>query len=193
MEEVTFLTFVVPTLGRPSIYRTIESIQAQNDWNWKCIIMFDGIEPTMDTTYQNIIIRSCEKKGNAGWVRNEALKLVDTRWVAFVDDDDYILPTYMDKLKYYINSNPGIDVVIFSYKDETNNNIQPPPNFTDLVRCNVGISFAARMDFIREHNIEFDFRSVEDFDFLNKCKEAGGKYLLTHDIQYIVGRRSAWS
>jgi len=198
----SFVTFVIPTKGRATLKRAIQSVLDQTDWNWRCSIIFDGIPPieisglNPDISYlqdNHFIVGSCEFKGHAGLVRNVALPLVDTYWTAFLDDDDFLNPTYVSKLKYYSDNNPDMDIIIFTYKDVENGNTQPPKKLNNIVRCNVGISFAVKTNFIKDNNILFAPGGVEDYAFLDECVNKGAKYLITHDIQYFVGHRSAWS
>jgi len=189
-----FLTFITPTLGRPSLVKTMNSIINQPDWNWESIVVFDGITPNYSSDNEHVHVIACEKKGQAGLVRNEAFPYVDTEWIAFVDDDDYIKPSYMDALKKYLRQQPDLDLVIFTYKDESSGNMQPPKGSgSNFSYCHVGISFAVRTEFIRKNNIQFRNIGCEDFYFLDDCRNAGAKFLVTHDLQYMVSRRSAWN
>jgi len=187
VEQVDFLTFIIPTIGRSTLKRAVDSLINQNDFIWKAFIIWDGIEPTINFNNEYINSIVVPKQGYAGLVRNLGINLVDTRWMAFLDDDDYLANTYIQKLKYYINEDSSRDVIIFTYKDIITNNIQPPPKIKDIKECNVGISFACKTDFIHKHNIKFPPGSIEDFAFLNSCKNFGANYYLTHDIQYYVG------
>ncbi len=112
--------------------------------------------------------------------------------MAFLDDDDWVEPDYTSRLKFYVSRDPTLDIVIFSYKDITNNNIQPPPGLKDIRACNVGISFACKTEFILNNNIRFTPYAIEDFRFLEDCKGAGAKYILTHEIKYLVGGIGGW-
>lgn len=195
-----YVTFVIPTKGRDTLKKTIQSLLDQSDWNWRGYILFDGIEPikinglSPDIDYltdNHFIVKSCEYKGHAGLVRNEALPLVDTKWTAFLDDDDFLSPTYINALKRYDTS--FFDIVIFTYRDIENGNTQPPPYLDKIVRCNVGISFAIKTKFMQENNILFPLGGIEDYAFLESSVEKGGRYIITHSIQYYVGHRSAWA
>lgn len=192
-----YVTFIIPSLGRSSLEKTIQSLIDLNDWNWRAIIFFDGVDPIpikcVDYLNDNhFIVKKLEKIGHAGLIRNKAFPLVDTKWIAFLDDDDFLKETYIDKLKQYESKNPDLDVIIFTYKDITNGNTQPPPGTKDFKCCNVGISFAVKTDFVRKYNILFPPGGIEDFAFLDACRNLGAKYLVTNDIQYYVGKRSAW-
>lgn len=194
-----FCTFVIPSLGRPSLKNSIQSLLDLTDWDWLCKIVLDdaklpdlkGLNPEIDVLSDNhFSVSRVNKLGSAGLVRNTVLDDIDTAFTAFVDDDDFLDKRYLERLKYYA---PHYDVVIFTYRDISNGNTQPPRNINDIVRCNVGISFAVKTEFRMKNKIYFQKEGVEDFDFLNQCKQAGAKYLLTHEIMYYVSKRGVWT
>lgn len=189
-----YVTFITPTLGRTTLPKAINSIVSQPDWNWESIIIFDGVKPNYYNEDEHIHIYSCDKKNHAGLVRNEGFKYVDTRWIAFLDDDDLISQSYIQKLRQYESSHPECDIIIFTYRDLSNGNTQPPlgsgPQFEF---CHVGISFAVKTEFVRRNDVMFRNIGCEDFHFLNECQEKGAKHFLTNDIQYYVLHRSAWN
>jgi hypothetical protein len=192
----TFVTFVIPSKGRLSLEKSIQSLKEQTSPNWRAIIMFDGIVPiNFDFNYQednHFIVGTCEKKDHAGLVRNKAFSFIDTKWTAFLDDDDFLKETYVEQLMKYEREYPDIDIIIFTYKDIENGNTRPAKNINHMACCEVGISFAIKTEFIKEKGIMFKPGGLEDWGFLNDCVNAGATYLITHDIQYYVGRRSSW-
>jgi glycosyltransferase involved in cell wall biosynthesis len=191
-EDVTFVTFIVPTIGRKWLRRTLQSFIDQHDWNWKAIVVWDGIEPNIDMGNSHITNLIVPTTHHAGLVRNEAFPYVTTKWMAFVDDDDWVAPTYVDALKMYERHYPDRDLFSFTYLDRTNGNMQPPPGSSEIVACSIGISFAVKTQFVMDHNIRFTPFAIEDFRFLDDFKHAGGKYKITNDIQYFVGGRGGW-
>ena len=42
------ITFIIPTVNRPSLKRAIDSLYAQTLSEWKAIIIYDGVEPSED-------------------------------------------------------------------------------------------------------------------------------------------------
>jgi len=38
------ITFIIPSINRDSIIRTIDSLLKQTNNNWKCIIVYDGVK-----------------------------------------------------------------------------------------------------------------------------------------------------
>jgi len=93
------VTFIIPTIGRPTLTKTLDSILNNTDPNWNAIVMFDGIQPTIGSNDPRIRIYYMEKKGrlnHAGIVRNTAIQFATTPWIGFVDDDDAISPRRYD-------------------------------------------------------------------------------------------------
>ena len=190
--EKEFVTFIIPSLNRPTLVRSVESIINQTDSNWKIIIVFDGFYELIKIPKKyksKIKMLQTPHLGEAGFVRNIGLKEVDTSWVAFLDDDDAVESTYVAKLKEYIQSDPKLEVVYFSIN--WGNNITPLPN-EDVGMHNGFISFAVKMDLINRHNILFGAGpTLEDRKFFVECKNHG-KCLITYDPQYLVFIRSWW-
>ena len=50
------VTFIIPTIGRDTLTRTIESLEKQTNENWKAIIIFDGCSPTIELNSEKIQI-----------------------------------------------------------------------------------------------------------------------------------------
>lgn len=184
-DEFPYITFIIPSIGRPTLSRTIESLKKLNDPNWKAIIVFDGIEPTFYPDDARISICAVQKQGYyncAGAVRNQAIKLVTTRWVGFVDDDDILLPNYIDAFHRQLYHKP--DVIIFRMQDSERT--IPPPEHTDFFQNNVGISFCARTSLFQENNMWFEPSPWEDFCLLDKFRRSFKKIVMSPEITYIV-------
>ena len=132
------ITFIIPTIGRDTLPDAIDCLLNQTCQEWKAIIIFDGIEPTIRISDDRITIIKCEKKHDrtffhsAGYVRNYGIQFATTEWVAFLDDDDGIKPTYVETFLKEIADYDN-DVIIFrmvktdyaklsvSYADKLNN------------------------------------------------------------------------
>jgi len=197
VSKPSFVSFITPSKGRSSLEKTIQSLLDLKDWNWLSYIVFDGVDPItikcVDYLNDNhFIVSKVDKIGHAGLVRNTVLDRIETVWTAFLDDDDFLKDTYIHKLREYSSKNPELDIIIFTYKDMTNGNTQPPKGTVNFICCQVGISFAIKTEFIKKYDIRFPPGGVEDFAFLDTCRSLGAKYLVTNDLQYYVGKRSAW-
>lgn len=194
---MSFVTFVIPSMNRSTLYRALESIASQTDSDWSVVIVLDGVPPhnlssqIQDFPKTTIIYE--KKIGHAGILRNIGIASIQQdfpTWIAFLDDDDVIKPTYVESLRNNAQNN---DVVISTMVVESNGDIHPNPAATDFVRCDVGISFAVKLDFVRKHNVLFAPGEIEDYGFLEQCRKFGAKYVLTHEIQYLASARNNWN
>lgn len=204
------IDFVIPSIARPTLNRTLKSIQEQQflfakDKNWNVFVGFDGISAT-DIQYNNLIQDDkfnfifFEEKlgkvgeygiGNAGIVRNEIMKKVNSsnKWIAFVDDDDTLTPYYIDSLSVELeNTEKPFDVCVFRMRyDPGGEKILPPMLNDELLEDKVGISFCVKKDFIKKHNIKFVNDIREDFKFLMDLKNAGASIRVSKYVTYNVG------
>ena len=185
--EKALITFIIPSIGRPTLSRTLESIKQNTDADWNAIVMFDGVEPTLESDDPRIHIMRMEKIGksnHAGLVRNQAIQFANTEWIGFVDDDDIITPTYIAHLKMHLSEGEK-DVVIFRMQF-FNNAILPPPGKTDFELCQVGISFCVKKDCFTKDNIWFEPHVYEDFNLLNQLRTQGKSIIISPFVNYVV-------
>jgi hypothetical protein len=186
------ITFIIPTIGRYSIIKTIESLFRQTDNNWNCIIVCDGI--SLNSEIQNTInndirisVITIEKTGicnNAGTVRNRGIELVKTEWVGFVDDDDELSPLYVETFISNIYEDNLLKCIIFRmmYSD---NGIFPYKNHTNFIKERVGISFCYSMELVKQ-GLKFVSDDLEDFKLLDEIRSKGHKILMSNKICYFV-------
>ena len=182
------VTFVIPSIGRATLERTLASLEAQTDGSWCAIVFFDDVEPTVLATERVRVVQSARKLGvganGAGMVRNEALKLVETPWAAFVDDDDTLAPTYVADLRSNASRHPSLPAMIFRmcyYGGE----ILPPAAHTMFSLGKVGISFAVRMDLWHRAALHFCPSASEDYELLMRI-HAVTDMLMAPQVAYYV-------
>lgn len=192
VEPVTFITFIIPTIGRNSLSKAVQSVIDQPDWNWNCIVVFDGKSPNYSVDNSHVQIIQVPRQGWPGLVRNQAIPLVTTKWVAFLDDDDWLASSYIQTLKDFERSYPNVDIFQFTYRDVSTGNTRPSAGTRELRMGESGISFAVKTDFVQKNNISFVADSCEDYYFLNSCVEKGANYFVTNSTQYYVSKRGCW-
>jgi glycosyltransferase involved in cell wall biosynthesis len=176
-------TFIIPTIGRPTLQRTVDSLMKQTDPNWKAIIVFDGIDPMISFTDPRIKCMKINKTGicnHAGKVRNAGMKLVDTEWISFVDDDDTISENYVNWLQEESADNKEIDVIVFRMQYE-NGRILPPVDSNAIIQNSVGISFSMKKQLF-DNGYQFIPCGYEDYELLSRIKNV---YVSKH-IAYFV-------
>lgn len=158
---MAFVTFIVPTVGRESLKRAIDSLYAQEDDDWNAIIVGDGNNPARtpgieleDQDLNRVVFIDAGTFGSAGETRNAGLDFfrlngINTmRWIAFLDDDDHLDPTYVDLLKARSEDYPWAEFIVFRMK-HPQLGILPPPS-GELRLGTVGISFAAKEEIMRD-------------------------------------------
>jgi glycosyltransferase involved in cell wall biosynthesis len=192
------ITLIIPTMGRSTLTRTLESLKGLSNPNWKAIIVFDGIDPTITIDDERIICMKIEKigfKNCAGEVRNQGMKFVDTEWIGFVDDDDILLPNYIDALLSELPKNP--DVVIFRMAEHNllskkfsiitkKQEVITKPSFEskNFRPFEVGISFC--MKSCLKDTFKFEPSHMEDYFLLDRLRKAGKNIVLSKAITYVV-------
>ena len=190
---MTLVTFIIPTIGRTTLQRSINCLLNQTIQKWKAIIIFDGIEPTIESESidKRIKIIKCEKNGvgknGAGNVRNYGIQYVDTEWIAFLDDDDSIANNYMECFYRELKLLPNLDTIIFRMCSNKKNNFRIIPNYyaKDIVKCDVGISFCMKKSLF-EDGVRFVPCNIEDFKILKKIKKKNYKMVISPYVKYFV-------
>lgn len=181
---MTFITFIIPTIGRETLLNAINSLIEQDDTDWKAIIIFDGIKNNIKKNDDRITVIEVNKQSNAGLVRNIGFQYVkDSEWIGFLDDDDYLSNKYISKLKEEININNNIEVCIFrmSYPNKF---ILPTATDRNIIRNRVGISFAIKK-YISE-SIFFKDSYFEDFYYLKEVQMKKYKILISSYVCYFI-------
>lgn len=187
--KTPLITFIIPSIGRNTLPRTLESLKNMRNKNWNAIVVFDGINPNINETDNRIkIIKLDKKQGEgrnyAGKVRNYGFNFVQTQWIGFVDDDDTLNEQYIDQLIEHINNKSDIDVVIFRMQYKNGGKILPKVEDNDFKINEVGISFCLKTDITKEFN--FVPSPSEDFDLLNKLRSNNKKIIISDYIGYNV-------
>lgn len=180
------ITFIIPSINRPTITRTVDSLLNQTDPNWNAIILYDGVN---GMTFNDERIKTFEipktgligpNNGQSGLVRNKGIEMVKTEWIGFLDDDDTINPKYVESL---LSNYSKYDFIVWRMVYQ-NGLILPEITTNDLVFGRVGISISYKNKF---NNLLFDNnRDGEDFDFLMKLKKLTNNWVITPEVFYNV-------
>jgi glycosyltransferase involved in cell wall biosynthesis len=188
----SLITVITPSIGRPTLKRSLESLIQQSNPKWTSFVGFDGCnlpKPVTDPRINYVYLNKAGGGSNhGGAVRNILFPLVLTDWMCFLDDDDTFRPHYVDSFIYELQNNPNADCIVFrmSY-DPQDQKIIPPRHINDIRVCLVGISFAVKKSFITQNSIMFKNGPLEDFRFLEQIQNNGGQVIISKDITYNVG------
>lgn len=160
-------TFIVPSIGRDTLQRAIDSAKNQ----------------------AKVLTHIDEHREGAGIVRNALIEKADTEWVSMLDDDDTVTDDYVQRLEEESEKHPEADVIIFReyFIQELMNDDKYPDHFiwqAPVVHWGqVGIAFSVKRDVALKH--PFKNEKNEDFHFLKRLEEAGYNI---HFSKYIVYR-----
>jgi glycosyltransferase involved in cell wall biosynthesis len=183
---MSLITFIVPSIDRPTIDNTIQSLLNQTNPNWECFVLYDGVEgrqftdPRIKTFNLSKIGKKGKKHGNAGLVRNEGIKMCQTEWIGFLDDDDTI---HEDYVKTLVEKYLQYDFVVWRMKT-TDGKIFPELSRNNLIRNRVGISISFKGTI---PNILFDTNDDgEDFEFVDKLQNTTTNFIITPEIYYNI-------
>ena len=183
---MSLITFIIPSINRPTIQNTINSLIDQTNPNWNCIVLYDGVigkefdDSRIKTLNLQKLGKKGERHGNAGLVRNEGIKICESEWIGFLDDDDTINCEYVETLFQKYQS---YDFVVWRMKT-IYGKIYPPINMNQLLINKVGISVAFKTTI---KNKLFDSNSDhEDFDFVDSLQKQTNNFIITPEIYYNI-------
>ena len=180
-----FITFIIPSIGRESLKKSIQSLLDQDDNDWNAIILLDGIKNSYDKIEdKRINIIELEKINNAGLIRNIGINhCKNTEWIGFLDDDDYLSTDYISSLKREILANKDIEICIFRMA-YNNGYILPSKYDKNIIMKKVGISFAAKKYVF--NGVKFTDYPFEDYLFLKDAQNKRYKIIISSFVTYFV-------
>lgn len=183
---MSLITFIIPSINRPTLDNTIQSLLNQTNPNWKCFVLYDGVDgkkftdPRIETFKLEKLGNKGERHGNAGLVRNEGIKMCDTEWVGFLDDDDTI---HEDYVKTLFEKYDTYDFVVWRMKT-IDGKIFPELSRNNLIKNRVGISISFKS---KIPNMLFDNNDDgEDFEFVDKLQNTTDNFIITPEIYYNI-------
>jgi Rps23 Pro-64 3,4-dihydroxylase Tpa1-like proline 4-hydroxylase len=189
VKKLPVATFIVPSIGRNTLTRTIDSLLLLQNPNWNAIVGFDGISEDVikelgclsdkRIRYETIKQKKGQGKNFSGEVRNWLIQKATTPWICFVDDDDTVRLDYIDKLLEEISMNSDAQCIVFRMSfDKLDKHVFPPLNTIEPKLKEVGISFAVKKEFLDTHSLQFRNGPSEDFDLLQKIYNISKKFII---------------
>jgi succinoglycan biosynthesis protein ExoM len=200
----TVVTVCICTFRRASLTSTLSSVVNQtlpDNVKYRILVVDNDITPTAEApvthfrvSNPNIDLRYVHAPSqNISVARNAALNECDTRWLAFIDDDETAAPNWLERLT--INRNAGVAIFGLSkavYGPATPDWIklgdyhsnQPQPR-RGIVDTGYTSNALIDMSFVRKHNLHFDEAlgrtGAEDTDFFYAMHRLGGRLVYTPD------------
>jgi len=172
---MTTLSVVIPTTGRDTLERAVQSAKACAD---QVIVVADGCPDIPADLHVNC--------GAPGLARNAAAPHIWTDWVGFLDDDDVLVP---DVYRAAVEAHAETDLIVQRMKHPDLGLVPRPGTETQLIHGNVGISFAMRTALFREHPFiagpPLTMRG-EDYELVRRMLDQGRYVVVSGDVGYVV-------
>lgn len=112
MGRVGVVTFIVPTIGRPSLAKTLDSIECLPGDEVIVIGNVDGLTNIDSIRGASYRFMPCPAGGDWGHTeRNVASPLARGRYVAHIDDDDWYVPGARKLMSDAIEKTPNVPVL----------------------------------------------------------------------------------
>ncbi|HEY1982384.1 MAG TPA: glycosyltransferase [Xanthobacteraceae bacterium] len=172
--DAVALTVCICTFRRHSVLRAIKSAAAQdlsNGASLKILVIDNDDTPIARKTVEDfaaslpVTIEYHHAPGrNISIARNAALEKVNTRWLVFLDDDEYAAPSWLFRLSAASGgANAVFGPCVAKYSDKTPRWIQVGDyhsNRLSETRRALTTGYTSNvlidMDFVRQHNLRFD-------------------------------------
>lgn len=183
------LNIIIPTIGRPTLRRLLESIPQRDDV--EVIMVCDGFESQESMVEQTfpherlwlrsaVLTKRCQDYGYTP--RNVGLAMATAEWVTFNDDDNYYAPGGVEKILDYCN---GQQVTPAAFRMDSTA-VYGKVLWDDKVfrRSNVGLpQFVCRNSNLPRFEKHYD----ADFDWMEKVVRAEhGRVNLLEPITVVV-------
>ncbi|GAB6111210.1 glycosyltransferase family 2 protein [Desulfomicrobium salsuginis] len=109
------LTVVIPTFNRSQeLIRSLDSLVAQSNPNFEVIVCDDGSTEDIASAINGFNTRLClrllriDNSGGPARPRNFATKSATTRWISFLDSDDWWFPSRIARLRAALSDDSDI-------------------------------------------------------------------------------------
>jgi glycosyltransferase involved in cell wall biosynthesis len=112
------ISIVMPTHNRAALLpRALESVLRQSDPDFELIVVDDGSSDGTPALLAQrapdprVRVLRNEPAGGPAVARNRGIRAAGGDWIAFLDDDDELLPDYVARLRAAIQADPRLDLV----------------------------------------------------------------------------------
>lgn len=193
------ISIVLPTHNRAALVpRAVRSVLAQTDAEFQLVVVDDG---SADATPQVLagfagdprllLLRNDVAQGPSA-ARNRGIEAAAGEWIAFLDDDDELLPAYLERLRAHLRGHPGLGLA-WTGVERLHHDRQPPRlqtlrwhdhwdgqapaahRFLKFFALSFGVAIR-REALLRAGLFDERFRATEDIDLAMRLLAAGTPY-----------------
>ncbi|NQN88213.1 glycosyltransferase family 2 protein [Streptococcus suis] len=118
-----FISVIIPNFNRQQlIQRAIESVNQQNYSNVEIIVVDDkstdqsvSVIQNLQKQQDNLLLFVVEENSGANACRNLGVEQAKGEYIAFLDSDDYFLPTKLEKQVKILQERPEVGFVVTGF------------------------------------------------------------------------------
>ncbi|MFL9834878.1 glycosyltransferase family 2 protein [Chryseobacterium terrae] len=183
--EKSLISVIIPYYkGESYIEECLDSIYGQTFKNFEVILINDGspkdfLENLKNIKYPNLILFHQENKGQSS-ARNKGVEIAQGKYILFLDCDDKIEKTFMEKTENVLSNNSKIKICYTKslfFEKENTEWMLPDFKIKDFLfsNCIPVTALFYREDFIKAHGFEENLTYFEDWDLWISILENGGE------------------
>lgn len=203
---IPLVTIVIPSFNRASLIgETLDSVLAQTDPRWECIVVDDGsTDGTQDVAQGyaakdpriRFISRDREPKG-ANACRNIGAAAASGAYVLFLDSDDLLVPSIVHDIGVDSSVYPDVDMLVYDFNVFTHSAGDAiPRKIPEGVRtehfkrfCLLAAPWAIsctawRSEAVRALGFPEDVTRLQDIEVHLRAIACGCSYQLTHKASF---------
>ena len=203
MKKEYFNTFIIATIGRPSLKEAINSALNQKR-DTLIVVVFDDEDIVKMVDHSDVVYLKTDqhvwgegaRQYGINWCISNNIK---STYLSYLDDDDTILPSYTESLEKYIKW----DIVVHSMKIFENGRIVPEegyhtkPNLPELQKIKIatqplvinyiGLTYSLKWE--KAKHIKWNSAVPPDFNYINTACKSGLKHFKTGIVSYHQHKR----
>ena len=164
---MSLLTVLLPTIGRPTLSRAIDSVLAQ-------------------TVPCDLIVEHDTERIGAGPMLNRMLPRVDTPWVSTFADDDMLEPHFAALLA---EQDQAADLIVFQMRYQGGGVLPTVADPAELTFGAVGCSYAVKAEVARRIGWLAEPCTptlAEDWQMISAVRDTGGTIRIVPQVAYLV-------
>ncbi len=188
MKQETIISVIIPIYNADKyLRRCLDSLLVQTFSNFEAILVNDGsTDNSLEICEEYALIDKRIKlirnqNGGPSKARNQGLELVTTKWVTFIDADDYVEPSYLENFVRY-NANDIETQVIQGYYTVGYNNDSHDTLYPDTKYKHHIAKEGERSSYIEKENILYNWAVW--------CKVFSIEIIRKHNLQF---ENNIWS
>ena len=191
MTKKFFNVFIIATIGRPSLKESIESILDQDKHsNHKIIVVFDNCKIQKMVDDERVIYIRTQENVWGGGARNVGIEYIkeqkiDTLYISFLDDDDYITPHYGKVLYKHRKWDLVVHSIHFPWHPPARK-ILPPTKGKGIKRGQIGVAISVKANKLLNSKVRYVDTAAADFFFAHRLLNEGLSHYKTGIVTYIA-------